>query len=159
MNVNIKLTKELENTIEKYEKLTVLNKKHKLSSPKSNNNKEILKYATFISQKCKVLPELRVYFQDRLDNKDLVDLADKQKEKALLISLQVISDIIVHNIPETKSYQPRSIIQENEQLMHSISEHNLRMARLNREIAKNAIPESLKRKPDSSNSSSPFYEA
>jgi len=159
VNVNIKLTKELENTIEKYEKLSVTDKKLKLSSPKSHY-KEISKYAGFISQKCKVLPEIRVYFQDRLEGKDLIDLVDQHKEKSLLITLQVISDIIVHNIPEPRaSYQPKTIIQENEHLMHSISEHNLRMARLNREIAKNTVPESQKHKPDSAKTSSPYYES
>ena len=135
--------------------------KLRLSSPKfhqSSYKKEIIKYGTFITQKSKTVPELKVLFADRLEEKDLIELIEIQRDKALLITLQVICDIIVHNLPESKPAPYRGLISENENLMNSISEHNLKMAKLNREIAKNSLSESLKRKETSSKSPSPFYD-
>jgi hypothetical protein len=160
VNVNIKLTKELENTIEKYEKLSVFLKKHRLASPKvqTSYSKDLVKYGTFISQKSRTIPEVKLFLQDRLEEKDLVELIEIQRDKALLITLQVICDIIVHNLSEPKTSPSRGLVRENENLMNSISEHNLRMAKLNREIAKNSLSDSVKRKENCSKSPSPFYD-
>ena len=105
------------------------------------------------------MPEVKVYFDDRLDKRSLIDLVHNQKELALVVCLQVISDIIVHNLPSQipKCKSPNtSILQENESLLHSISEHNIRMARLNKEISKNSIyPEILRRQDSISKSQTP----
>ncbi|OMJ67494.1 hypothetical protein SteCoe_35333 [Stentor coeruleus] len=177
VNVNIKLTKELEATIEKYEKLSL----RLQGSPKSvgvgdNRNRDIVKYACFIMQKCRSMPEVRVYFDDRLQKGDLTEMVSSQKDLALLVSLQVISDIIVHSISGMNGLNGlngvnsvnsvngvnvkspnKGIIQENESLLHSISEHNMRMARLNKEIARNSnMPEVLQRKEPNSKNSTPL---
>lgn len=120
-----------------------------------------MKYACFIMQKCRTMPEVRVYFDDRLQKGDLAEMVSSQKDLALLVSLQVISDIIVHSMSSVNSVNIKSpnkgIIQENESLLHSISEHNMRMARLNKEIARNSnMPEVLQRREPNSKNSTPL---
>ena len=73
--------------------------------------------------------------------------------------LQVISDILVHQVPsrDFKTKSPTKIvIQESDMLLKSISDHKLRMDRLNQEITKSLVlPESLQRRTSKSNNATP----
>lgn len=102
--------------------------------------KDLSKYAYFIMNKSENTSVLKSFLKDRLKDKNLVSLVERDREKALLLSLQVISDVIAHGsstqrIPVSPN---KNVIKENEELMRSISEHNLRMARLNKEISQNS---------------------
>lgn len=110
------------------------------SSPRPSKtliDKDLTKYAYFIAHKYPTVPELRAYLKDRLQDRDFSILVTEHKEKALLLCLQVLSDIIVHSLHpqnlEAKSPN-KTVIRENEALMRSISQHNLKMERLNKEI-------------------------
>ena len=113
MNINIKLTKELENSINKFEKLSLLYIRLQLSSPKlhqSPSKLDLIKYGTFITQKSKTLPDLQSLLADRLQSNNFLSLIQTHRDQALLISLQIICDIIVCNLAQTNSVQSRSLI-------------------------------------------------
>ena len=142
--MNIKLTNELETTIEKYERLLgFCNQLGVQNYQKSGKNlncfKEIMKYASFVSQKIKKIPALKVYFDDRLPGNELLEIFKNGSDSCLLVCLQVISDIIVHHISHDEvQISTQTVIQENENLLKSISDHNLRMQKLNKKIFKNS---------------------
>ena len=74
---------------------------------------------------------------DRLHEQDFSVVVIEHKENALLLCLQVLSDIIVHRLhPHTLEVKSpnNTIIRENESLIRSISQHNLKIERINKEI-------------------------
>jgi hypothetical protein len=141
VSVNIKLTKELEFSIQQYEQLSLANKELRLLKSPQSLKQDTVKYARFVEQRCEEMPEVKVYFADRLKNNKLSEIVATKKDTALLICLQVICDIIVHNAPSSDNCRSpkQKVVTENEMLLQRISQHNFRMARINKEIAKSPL--------------------
>jgi hypothetical protein len=107
--------------------------------------KEVMKYAMFVDLKHRENKDVKSSFEDRLNGRNITETVKKMKEEGLLVCLQIISDIIVlSSVPERKKEKSQTIGGNNEILLKSISEHQLRMDKLNKDIAeKSCFPNRL----------------
>mmetsp|Transcript_21734 Transcript_21734/g.21490 ORF Transcript_21734/g.21490 Transcript_21734/m.21490 type:complete len:292 (+) Transcript_21734:42-917(+) len=145
--INLKLKNELNEAITECQKISKTIDRDEKKLP------DILKYTHFLMKSLKENNEFRVLFEDRITPTNYLSFIMEEKyDTALLISLQILSDVIVHLMPlesllneyqsEDKTYEIKNedvsmtITSEDSSLIfHQIDAQSQRMVKLNQEIA------------------------
>lgn len=125
----MKLTEELENTIEKCTSLTVSFTQKQLKNLQDPNTSKLLKYANFFLQKFTENTQLQELLTDRIEESTFLSKLKKgDYYYPLLNSLQLLSDIGVHLSQNTSK-------DDTQHLLRTVNLQSDRIANLNRKIS------------------------
>jgi len=125
----MKLTEELENTIEKCTSLTVSFTQKQLKNLQNSNTSKLLKYTNFFLQKFTENTQLQELLTDRIEESTFLSKLKKgDYYYPLLHSLQLLSDIGVHLSQNTSK-------DDTQHLLRTVNLQSDRIANLNRKIS------------------------